>query len=71
MAASILELAKELTLALVQTGNVSAENMQDTLQKTYDTLTALKAQEESGAFAPAPFPRQCRWTGEKASPNIR
>ena len=54
MAASILELAKELTLTLVQTGNMSAENMQDTLQKTYATLTALKAQEESGVFAPAP-----------------
>jgi len=39
MAASILELAKELTLTLVQTGNMSAENMQDTLQKTYATLT--------------------------------
>ena len=34
-------------------GKLSAENMQDTLQKTYATLTALKAQEESGALAPA------------------
>jgi predicted transcriptional regulator len=55
MAPSILELAKELTLALVKTGNVTFEDMQDTLQKTYVTLTALKAQEESGVFAPAPI----------------
>ena len=52
MAPSILELAKELTLALVQTGNVSFEDMQETLQKTYTTLTALKVQEEPGATAP-------------------
>ena len=51
---STLELAKELTLALIQTGNVAPEDMQETLQKTYATLTALKAQEESGVFAPAP-----------------
>jgi len=55
MAPSILELAKELTLALVKTGNVTFEDMQDTLQKTYVTLTALKAQEESGVFAPLPI----------------
>jgi predicted transcriptional regulator len=52
MAPSILELAKELTLALVQTGNITFEDMQDTLQKTYTTLTALKVQEEPGATAP-------------------
>ena len=54
MTSSILELAKELTLALVQTGNLAPEDIQETLQKTYTTLTALKAQEESGVFAPAP-----------------
>ena len=53
MAPSTLELAKELTLALVQTGNVAPEDIQETLQKTYATLTVLKAQEESGVFAPA------------------
>jgi predicted transcriptional regulator len=47
-------LAKELTLALVQTGNVSAEDMQETLQKTHATLTALKGQEESGGSPAAP-----------------
>jgi predicted transcriptional regulator len=49
-------LPTELTLALVQTGNVSAENMQDTLQKIYETLTLLKAQEEARTSVPVPAP---------------
>jgi predicted transcriptional regulator len=56
MAQSLVELAKELTLALVQTGNVSAEDMQETLEKTYATLTALQAQEASGSPAPGQSP---------------
>jgi len=55
MSQSVVELAKELTLALIETGKVAPEDMQDTLQKTYATLTTLKAQEESGVFAPAPI----------------
>ena len=55
MSQSLVEVAKELTLALIETGNVAPEDMQETLQKTYATLTALKAQEESGVFAPAPI----------------
>jgi len=57
MAASILALAKALTLALVQTGNVSVEDMQETLQKTHATLTALKGQEESSVSTAAPASR--------------
>jgi predicted transcriptional regulator len=57
MAASILALAKELILALVQTGKVSAEDMQETLQKTHAILTALKAQEESDVSTAAPASR--------------
>ena len=53
MTQSLVEVAKELTLALIATGNVASEDMQETLQKTYATLTALKAQEESEVFAPA------------------
>ena len=49
MPQSLLEIAKDLTLALVGAGSLSAEDMQDTLQKTYATLAALKAQEETGA----------------------
>jgi predicted transcriptional regulator len=54
MAQSLVELANELTLALVQTGNVSAEDIQETLEKTYATLRALKAQEESGTSTTLP-----------------
>ena len=49
MAQSLLEIAKELTLTFVEAGRLSSEDMQDTLQKTYATLTALKAREETGA----------------------
>jgi predicted transcriptional regulator len=53
----LIELAKELTVALIQTGNLLPKDMQETLQKTHTTLTALKAQEESGFPAPgAPGP---------------
>jgi predicted transcriptional regulator len=54
MTPSLVNLTKELTLALVRTGNVTAEDMQDTLQETYATLTALKAQDESDAPTPEP-----------------
>jgi predicted transcriptional regulator len=54
MVQTLVELTKDLTLALVQTGNVSAENMQETLEKTYATLASLKAQDESDAPAPEP-----------------
>ena len=54
MSQSLVEVAKELALALIEKGNVAPDDMQETLQKTYATLTALKAQEESGVFAPAP-----------------
>jgi predicted transcriptional regulator len=55
MGESIVELAKELTLALIQRGNVSPEDLQATLQKTYTTLRALKVQEESATSAPVPL----------------
>ena len=51
---SLVELATELTMALIEKRNISPEDMQDTLQKTHATLTALKAQEEAGTFAPVP-----------------
>jgi predicted transcriptional regulator len=49
-----LEIAKELTLALIETGNMSPENMDDTLKRTYATLAALKAQEETGTTTETP-----------------
>jgi predicted transcriptional regulator len=54
MPQSRVEIAKELTLALIATGNMPPEDMQETLEKSYATLTALKAQEESGGLTPVP-----------------
>jgi predicted transcriptional regulator len=51
MPQSILEIAKDLTLTLVEAGRLSTDDMQDTLQKTHATLTVLKAQEERGSGA--------------------
>jgi predicted transcriptional regulator len=51
MPQSAIEIAKELTMALIETGNVLPADMQDTLQKTYTTLAALKVQEETGSDA--------------------
>ena len=48
MPQSALEIAKELTLALIEAGNVPPDDMQDTLQKTHATLAAIKAREETG-----------------------
>jgi predicted transcriptional regulator len=54
MSQSVVEITKDLTLALIETGNMQPQDMQVTLEKTYATLTALKAQEESGVSTPAP-----------------
>jgi predicted transcriptional regulator len=48
MVQTLLEMTKDLTRTLVETGMLSAEDMQDALHKTYATLTALKSQEEIG-----------------------
>jgi predicted transcriptional regulator len=48
MAQTLLEMAKDLTRTLVESGRLSAEDLQHTLQSTYSTLAALKAQEEAG-----------------------
>jgi predicted transcriptional regulator len=54
MAQTLLEMAKDLTRSLVETGRLSAENMQDVLQQTHTTLRALRGQEESGAATAVP-----------------
>jgi predicted transcriptional regulator len=48
MEQTLLEMAKDLTRSLVETGKLSAEDMQRTLQQAYATLSTLKAQEEAG-----------------------
>jgi predicted transcriptional regulator len=63
MPPSVVELAKELTVALIETGNVRPHTMQETLQKTHATLTALKVQEEEGqpSALPAAEPVPVDW----------
>jgi predicted transcriptional regulator len=47
MAQTLLEMAKDLTRTLVETGHLAAEDMPHTLQSTYTTLATLKMQEEA------------------------
>ena len=54
MAQSILEMATELTTALIQAGEIPPEKLQDALQKTYMGLMELKMQGENGEPPPAP-----------------
>ena len=54
MTPSLLELAKDVTLALVESGNLSSDDMYDTLHKTHATLVALQAQEASGTATNRP-----------------
>jgi predicted transcriptional regulator len=57
MPQSLVEIAKELTTALIETGAIRPEEMQHTLQKTHATLSALKAQEEMGTTPTVPASR--------------
>ena len=54
MPQSTLEMAKELTLALIQTRSIPPDSMQETLQQTYAMLTTLKTQEETGPTTALP-----------------
>jgi predicted transcriptional regulator len=54
MAQTPVEMTKDLTLTLIKTGRLSADVMQDTLQKTYTTLIALKVREEMATTTGAP-----------------
>jgi predicted transcriptional regulator len=54
MAQTLLEMAKDLTRSLVETGMLSAEAMPDVLQKTYATLSELKGQEAPVATTALP-----------------
>ena len=41
MTQTLLEMAKDLTRSVVETGSLSSENMQAILQQTHSTLRAL------------------------------
>ena len=53
MAQSILEMATDLTTAMVKAGQIPPGQLQDTLQKTYASLMALQTKGEKGATPPA------------------
>ena len=63
MAQTLLEMAKDLTRTLMETGRLSAEDMHDTLQKTHATLRVLKGQEEPSVDTalPAADPSLVNW----------
>jgi predicted transcriptional regulator len=52
MAQSVLEMAKELVMAQIETRRLTPEDMQRELHKTYASLMALKQQEETGGSGP-------------------
>ncbi len=56
MPQSLLEMAKELTVAQVTAGQLSPDGMQEALQQTYASLMTLKAQEETGATSTVETP---------------
>jgi predicted transcriptional regulator len=66
MAQSLLEIAKDLTHTLIETGRLSAEDMQDTLQSTCATLATLKVQEESGTSTTIPVAEPSRMDWRKS-----
>lgn len=51
MAQSTLEMAKDLVMAMIQTGTLPVEDMQKELQKTYVSLLELKAKEEASMLS--------------------
>jgi predicted transcriptional regulator len=48
MSQSLLEMAKDLVMAMIQAGALAPEDMQRELQKTHGSLLELKSQEEFG-----------------------
>src|ERR671914_753520 len=56
MSQSLVEIAKDLTVALIETRSIPPDSIQETLQHTYATLTTLKAQEEGELPSQIPAP---------------
>ena len=65
MSQTLLEMAKDLVMAQIETHRLSPEDMHQALQQTYTTLMTLKAQEDSpGSVAvatPATPPKPVDW----------
>ena len=56
MSQSLLEMAKDLSLAQIQAQKLSPEDMHTALQHTYGSLLALQAQEDSNGLVAAATP---------------
>ena len=66
MTQTLLEMAKDLTRSLLETGRLSAENVQDILQQTHSTLSVLRGQEESGGVTALPVAEASRVNWRKS-----
>jgi predicted transcriptional regulator len=56
MSQTLLEMAKDLVLAQIQTHKLSSDEMHESLQQTYSSLLALKAQEDAYGSVPGATP---------------
>src|SRR6266487_3622475 len=56
MSQSLLEMAKDLILAQIQTQKLSPEEMHTALQQTYSSLLALQAQEDANGLVAVATP---------------
>jgi predicted transcriptional regulator len=56
MAQSILEMAKDLTMALIQAGHLQAENVRETLAQIHADLMAIQLQEAASPAVPVATP---------------
>ena len=56
MPQSVLEMAKDLVMAQIQTKALLPEEMHHALQQTYASLVALKTKEETGVLGPVEIP---------------
>ena len=70
MTQSLLELAKELTRSLVESGKLSAENMQETFSRRIQPSARSKTRKSPAPLPRSPLPTHHRWTGERASANM-
>ena len=61
MTESVLEMAKELVMAQIESGQLLPGDMNDALQKTYASLMELKSQEETGVASPVGTPAHVDW----------
>jgi predicted transcriptional regulator len=68
MAQSILEMAKDLVMAQIQAGALPPEDMHKELQKTYASLSELKAKEETGGLSVTLSSRQIEGVSANGGP---